>query len=304
MPSRVGRLLAVALAFSLTAAVSGAQPASPTDGSTPVEARDPNWTSGGGTKVTLFPAGNVFPVYVGDPHRPTNSIQERFYTRTDIPDSMSPRTALSGGGSFGLLRIDSSGPSGRSWQVSLDAGLDALFDSMHKLDAIGWDGNYGLTFETASRGPLALRVALFHISAHLGDEYAIRTGTARFNYTREEFAVGARWRFSDAWGAYAETGVAWTMRSDQQEPWRVQGGVEWEGGRVMGGRFAWYGATDLASMQERGWRLDAAVQGGLVARTNGRAYRVYVEYLDGRPTLGEFYKYHEAHVTLGFKMDL
>ena len=57
-------------------------------------------------------------------------------------------------------------------------------------------------------------------------------------------------------------------------------------------------------MQERGWRLDTALQGGLVTRPNGRACRVFVEYVNGRPTLGEFYRYHEAHVTLGFKIDL
>ena len=135
--------------------------------------------------------------------------------------------------------------------------------------------------------------------------YAARNGLERRDYTREELAIGASWRFGGGWRAYGETGVAWVLRSDEQEPWRVQGGLEWEGTpRLWGGRFSWYGAVDLASMQERGWRLDAAVEGGILTRSSGRAVRLLVQFYDGRPTLGEFFLYHEAHLTLGIRMDL
>jgi hypothetical protein len=302
---RGGAAVPLAILAFVTALAPGLAPAQTpaTSGAAGPETREPTWVRQSGTRVALFPAGNVYPVYVADPHRATNAILERFYTRTDIPDAESPRTQMSVGGSFGMLRVDTA--SGRSWQVSIDCGLDTLFDAQHKLDAIGWDGNYGLTVETASRGPLSLRVGLFHVSGHLGDEYAVRNGLERREYTREEIAFGAAWRFGRAWRVYGETAFAWWLLGEQQEPWRAQGGVEWEGTpRLWGGRFAWYGAADLAAMQERGWRLDAAIEGGIVTRASGRAYRLLIQYYDGRPTLGEFYPYHEAHLTLGIKMDL
>ena len=70
-----------------------------------------------------------------------------------------------------MLRFGPARPEGRAWQVSIEAGFDALFDSGNRLDVVGWDGNYGLTVTTASSSPLALKIALLHVSAHLGDEY-------------------------------------------------------------------------------------------------------------------------------------
>jgi hypothetical protein len=57
-------------------------------------------------------------------------------------------------------------------------------------------------------------------------------------------------------------------------------------------------------MEERDWRLDPTVQAGMVTRSRGRAYRIFIEYLDGRPTIANFFNYDEAHFTVGFKMDL
>ena len=254
----------------------------------------------------LFPAGDVYPVYVADPHRPTSAVVESFFARSRIPNASSPRTFLAGGGHFGILRIDSQGARGRYWQVSIDAGFDAIFDSQYKNDGIGWDGNYGLTVTTASRGsPLGFKAALLHQSAHLGDEYAERTNSRRMNYTREELALGCTWRFQPRWRTYAEIGVAYLMRSDVQEPWRWQAGIEYEARpAVFGGRMSWYGAVDLSALEEREWRLDTALQGGLVTRSSGRAYRIFAEWYDGRVKLGHFSQYSEASFSIGFKVDL
>jgi hypothetical protein len=101
----------------------------PVPGPPPDEQKPPVWEATSIRTIRLFPGGDIYPVYVGDPHRPTNAIVVGFYTRTRIPDSRSPRTSVSGGGHFGMLRIDSTVPDGRTWQVSLDAGFDAMFDS-------------------------------------------------------------------------------------------------------------------------------------------------------------------------------
>jgi hypothetical protein len=69
--------------------------------------------------------------------------------------------------------------------------------------------------------------------------------------------------------------------------------------RVFGGRFAWYSAADFGSWEERGWRLDTALQGGLVTRGSGRTYRILLELLDGRPQLGESFSDTETSLALG-----
>ena len=267
--------------------------------------REPTWKTPAGTAFILFPPGEVFPVYVADPHRPTNAIVPRFYVREDIPDTRSPRMWLSAGGRFGVLRIDTEKPDQRSWQVSMEAGLDALFDTQNKSDLIGLDGNYGLTMTTASTSAWTFKVAILHTSAHLGDEYAQRTGTVRINYTREEVAFASAWRFRPKWRLYGEVASGYILRSDAQEPLRLQWGVEYTSDpRLLGGRFAWYWAADFGSWDERDWRVDATLQGGIVARVNGRTYRLLVEYLDGRPPLAEFFKESEASLALGFRIDL
>ena len=270
------------------------------------EQKPTTWNPTATRSVELFPAGDLFPVYAGDPHRPTNRLAIGFYSRTDIPDTSSPRTTLSGGGRFGIVRIDASGQGGRSWQISIDAGLDAVFDSQYKNDGIGWDGNYGLTVTTArSSSPFAFKLALLHVSAHLGDEYEERTQTPRLNYTREEFSMAASWTPRDRTRVYGEFGIAYRMRSEEQQRVRWQMGVEYERPpTVFGGRMAWYGALDLSVLEERDWRIDTCVQGGLVTRNGGRTVRMYGQWYDGRPTLGQFTFYSEASFSLGLKIDL
>src|SRR5688572_4052544 len=166
-------LLAAAIVTTTSGTGLGQTPGEPRDEQTP-----PAWTPGATRTIRLFPAGDIYPVYVADPHRPTNTISEGFHARTRVPDASSPRTSLAAGGRFGMLRIGSRAPGGRFWQVSIEAGLDAIFDAQFRNDALGWDGNYGLTVTTAtSTSPLAFKVALLHLSAHLGDEYEERTQT-------------------------------------------------------------------------------------------------------------------------------
>jgi hypothetical protein len=268
------------------------------------EQRPPTWTVGSGTTLTLFPVGHLYPVYAADPHRPTTTVSELFYSRVGIEQTDTPRVGLAAGGRIGILRIDPAKPGGRSWQVSIVAGLDAMFDSQNKLDAVGWEGDYGLSVATTTGGRFAFKAMIHHTSSHLGDEYAIRTGRMRINYTREEVGLGVAWRFAPQWRVYGETAAAYIRRHDEQEPWRVQAGVEYESSpRLWGKRFAWYGASDFSSMEERAWRLDTSLQGGIVTRVSGRTYRLGLGWTDGRPTVAEFFKDTEHWVTVGFWID-
>ena len=219
--------------------------------------RPPAWTLGSGRTLWLFPVGDVVqPVYIADIHRPMTAVMPQFYTRTGIYDSTDLRTGLAVGGRFGILRLDPASPGGRSWQLSIDAGLNAQFDSNNKLDNIGWDGKYGLSVTTATGGPLSLRVGILHDSAHIGDEYAERTGRTRIDYTREEFALRCRVSPGPGLRTYAEGGYGYYLLTEEQMPWRAHGGLEYTARRfaprgavrvVRGSRFLGHGRARLAA---------------------------------------------------------
>ena len=89
------------------------------------------------------------------------------------------------------------------------------------------------------------------------------------------------------------------------EPWRVQGGMEYESrASLWGQRFARYVAADVLVMQERDWRMDVTVDLGIVTRGGGRASRVFFQWHDGRPTVNEFFRDSESSISLGLRIDL
>ena len=84
----------------------------------------------------------------------------------------------------------------------------------------------------------------------------------------------------------------------------MQAGAEYRSRqRILSNRFSWYGAGDFSIWQERSGRLDTAIQGGIVTRTDGRAYRLGISFNDGRPPVTEFYRFTEACLTFGFWID-
>ena len=293
--------VAASLATSTPSALGREEPAS----HAPVEGREPTWTLGSGRTLSLFPTSDLYPGNIADPHKPENAALALIYTTPRIADSSAQRFALKAGGRLGVLRLDPGEARARSWQLSIDAGLDFQADSQRKQDAIGWDGSYGLTLTTASRGPYSFKLAHIHTSGHVGDEYAERTGRQRIDYTRAELGLGAARRLGRGGRAYLELGWGYGLLTEEQEPWRVQAGFEYESRRTLfGGRFAWYAAVDLQALEERSWRLDAAVQAGILTRAGGRRWRFGVQYDDGRPTMAEFFQTTEAWFSFGFWVDL
>jgi hypothetical protein len=301
---RLKDLLAV-LAFVSLAVPGLAQEPTERPGAPSGGGDTPTWTFASGRSLSLFPAGEVYPVYIADPHKTENAAMAQIYARATILDSDDVRSGLKAGGRVGILRLDPAAPGGRSWQFSIDAGLDAQFDSNHKLDNIGWDGNYGVTLTTASAGRLSLKLGLLHCSAHVGDEYAERTGRRRLDYTRQEMVLGLAFRISRGWRAYADGGYGMDLLTEEQRRWRAQAGIEYVSRRrLWGGRFGTYAALDVQIWDERRWELDYAVQAGVTTTSGGRRWRVGLQYEDSRPPMGEFFQDSEGWVTFGIWMDL
>jgi hypothetical protein len=255
----------------------------------------------------LAPPADFYPQYIADPRRPQSALLLIHPLDTEIPESEGGRVGVRLGGRFALFRVHPEGSPDRGWQLDLEAGFSSHFDMENALDNIGWDGFYGLMLSWRPGPDLGFRVGTLHDSAHVGDEYAERTGRRRIGYTREELVAGISWSFRDRWRSYAEIGHAYGDIDDFQARWRLQGGLEYIGRRhFWNNRMPWYAAADITAFEESDWQLTVAAQLGLILPT-GRGtsrFRVALEFVDGRSVLGEFFFRDESYLALGLFFDL
>lgn len=255
--------------------------------------------------VTLFfPAADFYPQYIADPLSPQCALMRGTKSSTEIQ----------GGDTFYLLRLGGRFPIVRwhraenpeqGWQLDFEGGFFGQFNIDNNLDNTGWDGLFGLTIVYHGDGPLSFRVGTRHDSAHVGDEYAERTGRRRIDYTRAEYVAAVSWQIDARWRTYAEGGYAFDIE-EFQEPLRLQLGVEYlSARRFWNSRFGWYVAVDTSLFEERGWRVNATAQLGLVYPT-GRGssrFRLGMEGATGRAALGEFSFHDETYIALGWYYD-
>lgn len=259
-----------------------------------------------GAILQWFPAGDLFPPAIADPHRVTFAFVPARVLDNNIPQTGDTRYTLKLGGNFGIVRRHPEGDPERGWQVSFRAGFDGIFDVENGMDNIGWDGDFGWYFNLARPGGWAFRAAWQHTSSHIGDEYAQTTGRERVEYTRREWVAGLSKRFGRHWRIYGDAGYGHNPGNKVlQEPWRLQAGAEYERRRsLFGERFGWYAALDLSTLEERDWRVDTSAQGGLTLPIGRRTHRFGIEVYDGRVPLGEFYQITETYVALGIWIDI
>jgi hypothetical protein len=287
-------LLCGAIAVSATAA-SGAEKDEP---SAPANVPSHLWA--------VFPPDDFYPQYIADPLRPQSAMLLVGHLSSDIPESGDGRFLLRLGGRFPIARRSPAGEPDRGWQLDFEGGFFGQFDIDHSLDNIGWDGLFGLRLAYKGDGPFVFSVATRHDSAHVGDEYAERTGRRRIGYTREELALGTTWAPSPHWQTYLEVG--WGYGLDEfQDPLRIQLGFVYFGrSRLWKGRIPWYAALDTTVYQENDRQVRASAQLGLIFPT-GRGtsrYRLALEMVTGRSILGEFSMHDESYLGLGWYFDL
>jgi len=259
---------------------------------------------GRGYSLLVFPAGDLYPPYAADPYRVGFGFQQVWTNSSTIANSGNKRFLLKGGATLGLLRLQPDDQPGRGVQFDIVAGSDAQFDIDNGEDVIGWDGNYGLLLTAAPTEDFAFKLGPLHTSAHVGDEYAERTGRKRLGYTRLELVSGVLWKIGSKWKTYAEYGWGYALSDAAlMKPGRIQGGLEFEYPLLWQDRLRWYSAVDVSAMEERNWRVDTNVQAGLAVHNVRSTWRLGVEYHNGRPTISEFFHDDESYWSTGLWID-
>lgn len=253
--------------------------------------------------LDLFPTEDLYRPYAADPHRTGFGIARMHVSGGKIPGAGSSRYALKAGGYFGALRIQPSDNPDAGVQLDIGGGLDGQFDLDSFEDNIGWNGHYGMLLTAAPDPALAFKLALQHISGHVGDEFFERTGRRRIGYTRMELAPAVSWNIDKQWRTYAEYGWGYELLNKQlQRPHRVQFGLEYE--YPLWRNLGCYAAADFSAMQERAWRLDNSLQLGFVWHSGPRSWRFGFERYKGRPTMSEFFQSTETSASFGLWLDL
>jgi len=257
------------------------------------------------TLYKMFPAANLYPGYVADPRRPEFGVAILGFPDPGISDSGERRVGLKLGGRFGLVRLFLAEHPQRALQFDIEAGFTGQFDIEHSLDNVGWDGIYGFLLSTKLGHGLVAQLGTKHISSHVGDEYAERTGRRRIGYTREEVVAGLTCS-NGRWRTYGEIGQGFATKDEiGQEPGRLQLGLIHEAPGSLGEakRLGWYSAMDLGAMEERGWQVDPSLHIGLIIPAGDRRWRVGLAVHDGAVPIGEFFQSDETYVALGLWLD-
>ncbi len=120
------------------------------------------------------------------------------------------------------------------WQVDFEGAVFPRLDPQGpSTPLIGSDFRFGIPV-TYGGDRWEFKVAYFHISAHLGDEYVlyINPGVTRINYVRDGVVFGAGYFWTDSLRLYGEVAVA--AASGGAEPGEIQFGFEWMQARNTG----------------------------------------------------------------------
>lgn len=212
------------------------------------------------------------------------------------------------GGRVGLLRYGTADkPStGRpqGWQLDMEGAafprlnLDASWD----VDAV--DFRFGLPL-TYGRDNWQLKFSYYHLSSHMGDEFAIRTGKLgeRINFSRDALVLGGSIYPLPAWRWYAEAGWAFHY-DDGSQPWEFQFGID----------YAQPGPTSMAGtpfMAINGHlREDVDYGGNMVLQAgwlwrgeNDNAVRLGFHYFNGKSNQFQFFDEFEQQVGAGLWYD-
>ena len=110
----------------------------------------------------------------------------------------------------------------------------------------------------AGRGPLSLRVELFHASSHLGDEFLQRTGREPVSTSREGLELLAQAAGPGALRLYGGPGLLFRS-SEALGSASLRAGALWPPSRRAGGPYA---ALEVFAWEERGWEPQATLEAG------------------------------------------
>jgi hypothetical protein len=245
----------------------------------------------------FLPAGLIFDPLLADPRWPHFAASMQRYI--DDPDFQ-----IIGAVSFGeTIPLYRQSLLGGHWEMGLQAGVFAIFDmESDSRDLINADYFAALTAAYAY-GPFQALARLYHQSSHLGDEFLLRTRTARINLSYEAVDLKLSYHLFDRLvRLYAGGGYLFDQDPSSLKPWSTQAGIEVKRRLPFLQNVTPVLAMDVQMHEENNWNANYSVRAGLQfdrARILGRKLLVMLEYFTGNSPNGQFYKNKIDYIGLG-----
>ena len=150
------------------------------------------------------------------------------------------------------------------------------------------------------------KLAVYHLSSHMGDEFAIAHPGAlatRINYVRDEMVFGTSVYPVPVCRLYGEVG--WAFNTDGgSEPWETQFGVELSEPGPTGLQGTPFFAVNGHLRQEVDWGGDVSSQLGWLWRGNsGQVLRLGLHYFNGKSSQYQFFNQFEEQIGVGLWYD-
>jgi hypothetical protein len=208
------------------------------------------------------------------------------------------------GGRVGLVRYgsrDNVRPEGFQFDLEGAAFPRLMPEQEDDLWAADFRAGAPLTYGI---GPHQTKLAYYHLSSHLGDEYLLQHPTVtRFNYSRDVIVLGQSYYITDDLRLYAEAG--WAFYSDVAGEWEFQFGIDYSPLAYTGFRSTPFAAINGHLREEVDFSGNLVVQAGWQWRSaeSGHLVRFGVEYFNGLSDQFSFFNQHENKVGLALWYD-
>jgi len=207
------------------------------------------------------------------------------------------------GARVGLLRL---GPRHErlGFQLDVEGSAQLRLDPDEEVDVRSVDFRGGVPL-TYGWGNQQVKVAYYHLSSHLGDEFVIKNpGFTRLNFARDVLVIGYSVYPTERLRVYGEAG--WAFWSDVSGLWEFQVGVEYAPIRPTGIRGEPFFAVNAHLREEVNYGGGLTAQAGWAWRDDGpagRLLRMGVHYYNGESPQYSFFDSFEHQIGFGVWYD-
>jgi len=207
------------------------------------------------------------------------------------------------GGRVGLVRYGTCDPlRPEGWQIDFEGAVFPRIES-GSLDVVAMDFRYGIPL-TFGRGRYRMKLAFYHLSAHLADEFLLNhPGARRLNYLRDAIVWGHSFYATEDLRLYAEAAYAFRV-DDGAEPWEFQFGVDYSPAAPTGLWPVPFIAVNGHLREEVEFGGNVVVQVGVQWRgTSGNLFRIGMHCYNGKSDQYEFFDRFENKLGAGMWYD-
>jgi hypothetical protein len=208
------------------------------------------------------------------------------------------------GGHVGILRygtVNSPWPEG--WQMDVEGAAFPRLNLEEDRDVDSVDFRFGIPL-TTRRGPWQTKLAYYHISSHLGDEFMVRNHSLdRINYVRDCIVFGVGFFLNPDLRLYSEAGYGFNTDGGSQ-PWEFQFGIDYSPLEPTFRTASPFFAINGRIREEVDYGGNFTVQTGLQWRgQSGHLIRFGLQYFNGLSDLYQFFRDHEEQIGMGLWYD-